>query len=148
MQVNLELLTMDKRTFVTDHERALQSLFGENSDSSPQFRGDISSIAARLATVFASLKVGTAGADASASIMPGGAQGTLPCIAEQGHQTLMHRTCIWPRGHHPSFAVPQPAVHMRHFMYVLNINKVLLNSNKWEAAMPAGHAPPAFVGPI
>eukprot|EP00891_Asterochloris_glomerata_P007891 jgi/Astpho2/7891/gw1.00118.18.1_t len=55
-EVNLELLTMDKRTFVTDHERALQSLFGENSDSSPVFRADISSIAARLATVFASLK--------------------------------------------------------------------------------------------
>ena len=82
LQVNLELLTMDKRTFVTDHERALQSLFGENSDSSPQFRGDISSIAARLATVFASLKVGTAVADASASIMPGGTRqhGRVTCI--------------------------------------------------------------------
>ena len=62
---------MDKRTFVTDHERALQSLFGENSDSSPQFRGDISSIAARLATVFASLKVSSAPADGDASVLPG-----------------------------------------------------------------------------
>lgn len=63
---------MDKRTFVTDHERALQSLFGENSDSSPVFRADISSIAARLATVFASLKVGTEFAAANPLALAGG----------------------------------------------------------------------------
>ena len=114
---------MDKRTFVTDHERALQSLFGENSDSSPQFRGDISSIAARLATVFASLKVGSAPADVNAFVLPGrhraALQGDLHkslnicevCAAPSG--TSDARTCLWPDGHNASCAVPQPVIEKR-----------------------------------
>ncbi len=57
-QVNVELLTIDKRTFTTDEGNSLQTLFGENSEGSAQYRAEVSTMAARLATVFASLKVG------------------------------------------------------------------------------------------
>ena len=57
MQVNVELLTIDKRTFTTDEGNSLQTLFGENSEGSAQYRAEISVMANRLATVFASLKV-------------------------------------------------------------------------------------------
>ena len=56
-QVNVELLTIDKRTFTTDEGLSLQTLFGENSEGSAQYRAEVSTIASRLATVFASLKV-------------------------------------------------------------------------------------------
>ena len=56
-QVNVELLTIDKRTFTTDEGNSLQTLFGENSEGSAQYRAELSTMAARLATVFASLKV-------------------------------------------------------------------------------------------
>lgn len=51
------MLTMDKRTFSTDEANSLQILFGENSEGSAQYRAEISLMASRLATVFASLKV-------------------------------------------------------------------------------------------
>ena len=57
IQVNVELLTIDKRTFTTDEGHSLQTLFGENSEGSAMYRSEVSTIAARLATVFASLKV-------------------------------------------------------------------------------------------
>lgn len=55
-EVNVELLTIDKRTFTTDEGNSLQTLFGENSEGSAQYRAEVSTMAARLATVFASLK--------------------------------------------------------------------------------------------
>ena len=55
--MNVELLTIDKRTFTTDESHSLQTLFGENSEGSAMYRSEVSTIAARLATVFASLKV-------------------------------------------------------------------------------------------
>lgn len=55
-EVNVELLTIDKRTFTTDEGLSLQTLFGENSEGSAQYRAEVSTIASRLATVFASLK--------------------------------------------------------------------------------------------
>jgi syntaxin-binding protein 1 len=55
-EVNIELLTIDKRTFVTDEEKSLQLLFGEHSDGSAEYRVEIASIASRLATAFACLK--------------------------------------------------------------------------------------------
>ena len=57
LQVNVELLTIDKRTFITDESHSLQTLFGENSEGSAQYRSEVTMMAARLATVFASLKV-------------------------------------------------------------------------------------------
>ena len=58
VQVNVELLTIDKRTFITDEGHSLQTLFGENSEGSAQYRTEVTTVAARLATAFASLKVG------------------------------------------------------------------------------------------
>ena len=56
-QVNVELLTIDKRSFTTDEGSSLLTLFGESSEGSAQYRAEVSLIASRLATVFASLKV-------------------------------------------------------------------------------------------
>lgn len=60
VQVNIELLTIDKRSFTTDEGHSLLTLFGENSEGSAQYRAEVTLIASRLATVFASLKVLTA----------------------------------------------------------------------------------------
>ena len=57
LQVNIELLTIDKRSFTTDEGNSLLTLFGENSEGSAQYRAEVTLIANRLATVFASLKV-------------------------------------------------------------------------------------------
>ena len=57
LQVNVELLTIDKRTFTTDEGNSLTTLFGESSEGSAQYRSEITTMATRLATVFASLKV-------------------------------------------------------------------------------------------
>lgn len=57
LKVNVELLTIDKRTFTTDESNSLTTLFGESSEGSAQYRSEITTIATRLATVFASLKV-------------------------------------------------------------------------------------------
>lgn len=48
---------MDKRTFLTDKQHALQTLFGEASASQELFTSEVLGIADRLATVLASLKV-------------------------------------------------------------------------------------------
>lgn len=57
LQVNLEFLVVDKRTFLTDKERALQMLFGEANDIQETFNSEIVDISDRIATAFASLKV-------------------------------------------------------------------------------------------
>lgn len=56
--MNVELLTIDKRTFTTDEANSMTTLFGESSEGSAQYRSEITTMATRLATVFASLKVG------------------------------------------------------------------------------------------
>lgn len=58
VQVNLEFLVVDKRTFLTDKERALQTLFGEASEQGDVFSAEVATIADRLASAFASIKVG------------------------------------------------------------------------------------------
>ena len=57
MQVNIELLIIDKRSFTTDEGNSLLTLFGENSEGSAQYRAEVTLIASRLATVFSSLMV-------------------------------------------------------------------------------------------
>ncbi|CAN0841865.1 SNARE-interacting protein KEULE [Linum grandiflorum] len=54
-EMNLEYFAMDSQAFLTDHERALEELFGDDEDSR---RGDaaLNVIATRMATVFASLR--------------------------------------------------------------------------------------------
>lgn len=57
MQVNLEFLTVDRRTFVTDEQKSLQVLFGlEGSDASSAVQEEVQLISRRLVTLFASLK--------------------------------------------------------------------------------------------
>ena len=57
MQVNLEYLQLDSRSFVTGEDRALSLLFGAASDESVEARVTVKHIAQRLATLFATLKV-------------------------------------------------------------------------------------------
>lgn len=45
--------------YITDQERALEDLFGEDVENSRKFDGCLNVMAARIATVFASLKVCT-----------------------------------------------------------------------------------------
>ncbi|KAK2651964.1 hypothetical protein Ddye_011820 [Dipteronia dyeriana] len=54
-EMNLEYFAIDSQGFVTDNERALEELFGDEEDSR---KGDtcLNEIATRIATVFASLK--------------------------------------------------------------------------------------------
>ena len=56
-QVNVEYLQVDTRTFTTDEEGALGALFGEGSDEAPNAGAALRRTAARLATVFATMKV-------------------------------------------------------------------------------------------
>lgn len=55
-EMNLEYLTIDSQAFSTDNGRALEQLFGEHSEGSRDYDACLSTIAARLGTVFASLK--------------------------------------------------------------------------------------------
>ncbi len=57
LQVNLEYLQLDSRSFVTGEDRALALLFGAASDESVEARVAVKRIAQRLATLFATLKV-------------------------------------------------------------------------------------------
>ena len=58
-QVNLEIMAVDRRSFVTGEQGALRALFGEGGSASASYRVAVASICARLAGLFASLKVGT-----------------------------------------------------------------------------------------
>ncbi|CAI9104644.1 OLC1v1003358C1 [Oldenlandia corymbosa var. corymbosa] len=55
-EMNLEYFPIDNQAFITDHERALEDLFGENAESSRRFDACLNEVAKRMATVFASLK--------------------------------------------------------------------------------------------
>lgn len=55
-EMNLEYFSIDTQGFITDHERALEDLYGENAENSRRFDICLNVMAARIATVFASLK--------------------------------------------------------------------------------------------
>ncbi|KAH0452184.1 hypothetical protein IEQ34_019483 [Dendrobium chrysotoxum] len=56
LQMNLEYFAIDSQGFITDHERALEELFGDTAEISLAHNASIQTIATRIATVFASLK--------------------------------------------------------------------------------------------
>ena len=43
--------------FITDHERALEELFAEDAENSRKYNACLNTMATRIATVFASLRV-------------------------------------------------------------------------------------------
>ncbi|KAL2460791.1 SNARE-interacting protein KEULE [Abeliophyllum distichum] len=55
-EMNMEYFSIDSQAFITDHERALEELFGEDAGSSRRFDACLNVMATRIATVFASLK--------------------------------------------------------------------------------------------
>ncbi|CAI9770317.1 unnamed protein product [Fraxinus pennsylvanica] len=55
-EMNLEYFSIDSQAFITDHERALEELFGEDALNSRRFDACLNVMATRIATVFASLK--------------------------------------------------------------------------------------------
>ncbi|XP_071931367.1 protein transport Sec1a isoform X1 [Coffea arabica] len=55
-EMNLEYFPIDTQGFITDHERALEDLYGENAENSRRFDVCLHAMATRIATVFASLK--------------------------------------------------------------------------------------------
>ncbi|PIN24669.1 Vesicle trafficking protein Sec1 [Handroanthus impetiginosus] len=55
-EMNLEYFAIDSQGFITDHERALEDLFGDDAENSRRFDVCLSVMATRIATVFASLK--------------------------------------------------------------------------------------------
>ncbi|KAG5565649.1 hypothetical protein RHGRI_001534 [Rhododendron griersonianum] len=55
-EMNLEYFSMDSQGYVTDQERALEDLFGEDVENSSKFDTCLNVMATRIATVFASLK--------------------------------------------------------------------------------------------
>ncbi|GFP95012.1 snare-interacting protein keule [Phtheirospermum japonicum] len=55
-EMNLEYFAIDNQGFITDHERALEQLFGDVSENPRRFDACLNIMATRIATVFASLK--------------------------------------------------------------------------------------------
>lgn len=55
-EVNLEYLVVDRRTFTTHAEDALQTFFGASVDSTSSYRQEIDILSTRLASVFITLK--------------------------------------------------------------------------------------------
>ncbi|KAH9733070.1 protein transport Sec1a [Citrus sinensis] len=55
-EMNLEYFPIDRQAFITDHERALEELFGDNVQNTRQFDTCLNTMAKRIATVFASMK--------------------------------------------------------------------------------------------
>ncbi|XP_057980195.1 SNARE-interacting protein KEULE-like isoform X3 [Malania oleifera] len=56
-EMNLEYFSVDSQGFITDHELALEELFGGNAENSRKFDTCLNVMATRIATVFASLKI-------------------------------------------------------------------------------------------
>nr|CAD1835546.1 unnamed protein product [Ananas comosus var. bracteatus] len=54
--MNLEYFAIDSQGFITDHERALEELFGENAEGSHKYNECLNTMATRIATAFASLR--------------------------------------------------------------------------------------------
>lgn len=55
-EMNLEYFAIDSQGFITDNERALEELFGENVENSSHYDVCLNVMASRIATVFASLR--------------------------------------------------------------------------------------------
>ncbi|GAB2230872.1 hypothetical protein Droror1_Dr00015167 [Drosera rotundifolia] len=55
-EMNLEYFPIDSQAFVTDHEMALEELYGDNAENSRKFDACLNTMATRIATVFASMK--------------------------------------------------------------------------------------------
>ncbi|KAJ6829043.1 SNARE-interacting protein KEULE [Iris pallida] len=55
-EMNLEYFAIDSQGFVTDHERALEELFGDNAENPHKYNACLETMATRIATVFASLR--------------------------------------------------------------------------------------------
>ncbi|XP_042403475.1 SNARE-interacting protein KEULE-like [Zingiber officinale] len=55
-ETNLEYFAIDSQGFVTDHERALEELFGENAEGSHKYNACLNTMAIRISTVLASLR--------------------------------------------------------------------------------------------
>ncbi|KAL6606261.1 hypothetical protein ACP70R_041914 [Stipagrostis hirtigluma subsp. patula] len=55
-EMNLEFFAIDMQGFVTDHDNALNDLYGANQNNSKKFNDTVSTMATRIATAFASLK--------------------------------------------------------------------------------------------
>ncbi|THG21409.1 hypothetical protein TEA_008505 [Camellia sinensis var. sinensis] len=55
-EMNLEYFSIDSQAYITEHERALEDLFGEDVENSRKFDACLNVMASRIATVFASLK--------------------------------------------------------------------------------------------
>ncbi|KAK8445095.1 hypothetical protein SEVIR_9G259500v4 [Setaria viridis] len=55
-EMNLEFFTIDMQGFITDHDMALNDLYGRSENNSKVFNDTISTMATRIATTFASLK--------------------------------------------------------------------------------------------
>ncbi|KAJ6804361.1 SNARE-interacting protein KEULE [Iris pallida] len=55
-EINLEYFAIDSQGFVTDHERALEELFGDNAENPRKYNAYLETMATRIATVFASLR--------------------------------------------------------------------------------------------
>ncbi|XP_057531436.1 protein transport Sec1a-like [Amaranthus tricolor] len=55
-EMNLEFFPVDSQVFVTDHDMAMEELYGEASQNARKFDACMNVLAIRIATVFASLK--------------------------------------------------------------------------------------------
>ncbi|KAF9624022.1 hypothetical protein IFM89_007720 [Coptis chinensis] len=55
-EMNLEYFAIDSQGFITDNERAMEELFGENVENSRHYDACLNVMASRIATVFASLR--------------------------------------------------------------------------------------------
>ncbi|XP_074558234.1 SNARE-interacting protein KEULE-like isoform X2 [Curcuma longa] len=55
-ETNLEYFAIDSQGFITDHERALEELFGENAEGSHKYNACLNTMAIRISTVLASLR--------------------------------------------------------------------------------------------
>ncbi|KAJ0052970.1 hypothetical protein Pint_00249 [Pistacia integerrima] len=55
-EMNLEYFPIDSQAFITDQDRALEDLYGQNAENSRKFETCLNTMATRIATVFASLK--------------------------------------------------------------------------------------------
>ncbi|XP_010692247.2 protein transport Sec1a [Beta vulgaris subsp. vulgaris] len=55
-EMNLEFFPVDTQVFVTDHDMAMEELYGETSQNARKYDACMNALATRIATVFASLK--------------------------------------------------------------------------------------------
>ncbi|XP_020553350.1 protein transport Sec1a-like isoform X2 [Sesamum indicum] len=55
-EMNLEYFSIDSQGFITEHDKALEELYGDDAENSRRFDRCLNVMATRIATVFASLK--------------------------------------------------------------------------------------------